>query len=140
MPRVLPVLHHALADLGRQPERDARRVVVHPLTWDGAPDVAMDGTARRRQRPVDPTKHQEHNRGQKKTHTATNLLLVTAHPRTVVSLGPTIAGTMPDKKAADEDQIVSPVNATLDKDTGCQGSEPVGVLTQQPQKTPKATH
>jgi hypothetical protein len=139
MHRLLPVLQHALADLGMQPERDARRVAVHPLTWEGAPDLAIDGTERRRQRPVDPTKHQEHSSGKKKTHTDKNLLLVNAHTSTVVYLGPTIAGKRHDKKAADEDQIAYPVNATLDKDTGFQGYEPAGVLTQQPKKNPKAT-
>ena len=49
-----------------------------------------------------------------------------------------MAGKTHDKKAADEAQIAYPVNATLDKDTGCQGYEPGGVLTQQPQKSPKA--
>jgi len=138
--RLLPVLHQALADLGMQPERDARRVAVHPLTWEGAPDLAIDGTERRRQRPVDPTKQQEHYSGKKKTHTDKNLLLVNEHTSKVVYLGPTIAGKRHDKKAADEDQIAYPVNATLDKDTGFQGYEPAGVLTQQPKKNPKAKH
>jgi hypothetical protein len=31
-----------------------------------------------------------------------------------------------------------PTNATLDKDTGLQGYEPEGALTQQPQKSPQA--
>jgi len=56
----------------------------------------------------------------------------------VVYLGPTVAGKMHDKKAADEAQIAYPVNATLDKDTGFQGYEPAGVLTQQPKKPPQA--
>lgn len=45
---------------------------------------------------------------------------------------------MHDKKAADAAQIAYPHNATLGKDTGFQGDEPAGVLTQQPKKTPKA--
>ena len=56
----------------------------------------------------------------------------------MVYLGPTIAGKTHDKKAADADQIAYPVNATLDKDTGFQGYEPAGVLTQQPKKNRKA--
>ena len=134
---MLPVLQRALAALNVAPERDASRVATSPLALEGAPAVALDGTERRRQRPVDPTKQQEHYSGKKKTHTDTNLLLVNEHTSKVVYLGPTIAGKRHDKKAADEDQIAYPVNATLDKDTGFQGYEPAGVLTQQPKKSPK---
>jgi hypothetical protein len=135
--RLLPVLRHALAALGMAPERDASRVATSPLALEGAPAGALDGTERRRQRPVDPTQQQEHYSGKKKTHTDKNLLLVNEHTSKVVYLGPTIAGKRHDKKAADEAQIAYPVNATLDKDTGFQGYEPAGVLTQQPKKSPK---
>ena len=47
-----------------------------------------------------------------------------------------MAGKTHDKKATDEAQPTYPVHATLDKDTGFQGYEPAGVLTQQ-QKKPK---
>jgi hypothetical protein len=134
---LLPILQRALAALDMAPERDASRVATSPLALEGAPAVALDGTERRRQRPVDPTKQQEHYSGKKKTHTDKNLLLVNEHTSKVVYLGPTIAGKRHDKKAADEDQIAYPVNATLDKDTGFQGYEPAGVLTHQPKKSPK---
>jgi hypothetical protein len=140
MHRLLPVLQQALADLGMQPARDARHVAVHPLTWEGAPALAMDGTERRRQRPVDPVKQREHYSGKKKTHTDKNILLVNETTGKVVYLGPTEPGKTHDKKAADQGQIVYPVNATLDKDTGFQGYEPAGVLTQQPKKNRKARH
>ena len=45
-----------------------------------------------------------------------------------------MAGKTHDKKAADEADLVYPVNSTLDKDTGFQGYEPAGILTQQPKK------
>jgi len=80
----------------------------------------------------------EHYSGKKKTHTDKNLLLVNEHTSKVIYLGPTVAGKMHDKKAADTAQIAYPVNATLDKDTGFQGYEPAGVLTQQPKKSPQA--
>ena len=67
-----------------------------------------------------------------------NLLLVNETTSKVVYLGPTIAGRTHDKKAADEAKIAYPTNATLDQDTGFQGYEPEGVLTQQPKKSPKA--
>ena len=135
---VLPVLQHALADLGMTPEREAQDVAASPLAREGAPELAIDGTERRRQRPTDGAKQKEHYSGKKKTHTDKNLLLVNEHTSKVVYLGPTLAGKMHDKKAADEAQIAYPVNATLDKDTGFQGYEPAGVLTQQPKKNPEA--
>jgi Helix-turn-helix of DDE superfamily endonuclease/DDE superfamily endonuclease len=138
--RLLPVLQQALADLGMQPERDARRVAGHPLTWEGAPDLAIDGTERRRQRPVEPTKQREHYSGKKKAHTDKNILLVNEITSKVVYLGPTEPGKMHDKKAADQAQLAYPINAMLDKDTGFQGYEPAGILTRQPKKSPKARH
>jgi hypothetical protein len=138
IPHLLPVLQHAFATLGMAPERDASRVAPSPLAMEGAPDLAVEGTERRRQRPTDAAQQKEHSSGKKKTHTDKNLLLVNEHTNTVVSLGPTVAGKMHDKKAADEARVNSPTNAALDKDTGFQGYEPAGVLTRQPKKNRKA--
>jgi hypothetical protein len=133
-----PVLHHALAALGHAPERAASRLATRPLILAGAPATAIDGTARRRQRPRAPQLHQEHDSGKQKAHTDKNLLWVNEMTHKVVYLGPTIAGRRQDQKAADEATRGSPTNATLDKDTGLQGYEPDRVLTTQPQKSPKA--
>ena len=135
---LLPVLQRALGDLDMAPERDARRVATSHLTLEGAPNLAIDGTERRRQRPQDATAQKEHYSGKKKAHTDKNLLLVNENTGKVVYLGPTIAGKTHDKKAADEAQIAYPTHATLDKDTGFQGYEPEGVLTAQPKKNQKA--
>jgi len=135
---LLPIVQQALADLGLKPERDASRVRTSPLAQEGTPELAIDGTERRRQRPTDSVKQQEHYSGKKKTHTDKNLLLVNEATGKVVYLGPTEPGTMHDKKAADQAHIVYPVNATLDKDTGFQGYEPAGILTAQPKKNRKA--
>ena len=136
--RLLPVVQRALAALDMAPERDASRVATSHLALEGAPAGALDGTERRRQRPTDACQQTAHYSGKKKAHTDKNLLLVNEYTSKVVYLGPTVAGKTHDKKAADEAQLVSPVNATLDKDTGFQGYEPAGVLTQQPKKSPKA--
>ena len=117
------------------PERDASRVATSPLAHEGAPDMVLDGTERRRQRPTDAAQQKEQYSGKKKTHTDKNLVLVNAHTTKVVYLGPTVVGKMHDKKAADGAQIGYPTNATLGKDTGFQGYEPAGVLTRQPKKT-----
>ena len=137
---LLPILQHALADLDMAPERDASRVATSDLTLEGAPNLAIDGTERRRQRPQDTIAQKEHYSGKKKAHTDKNLLLVNEHTGKVAYLGPTIAGKRHDKKAADEAHIAYPTHATLDKDTGFQGYEPEGVLTAQPKKSQKARH
>ncbi len=137
---LLPVLQRALAALDVAPERDAGRVATSPLALEGAPNLALDGTERRRQRPQEAIAQTEHDSGKKQAHTDKNLLLVNANTRKVSYLGPTIAGKTHDKKAADAAQIAYPTNATLDKDTGFQGYEPEGVLTAQPKKSRKARH
>jgi len=136
--RLLPVLQHALRDLGEAPERDAGRVATSALARAGGPDLTIDGSERRRQRPKDHVKQKEHYSGKQKAHTDNNILLVNANTQKVVYLSPTVAGTTHDKKATDDAQIAYPHNATLDKDTGFQGYEPTGTQTRQPQKSPKA--
>ena len=135
---LLPVLQHALTALGMAPERDASRVATSALALEGAPDMAIDGTERRRQRPTDAAQQQEHYSGKKKTHTDKNILLVNEHTTKVIYLGPTVAGKTHDKKAADQGEIAYPRHATLDKDTGFQGYEPAGVVPRQPKKNRKA--
>ena len=135
--RLLPVLRRALAVLNMAPEREASRVATSPLMLEGTPAGALDGTERRRQRPTEAAQQTAHDSGKKKAHTDKNVLLINAYTSTVVSLSPTVAGKTHDKKAADEADLVYPVNSTLDKDTGFQGYEPAGVLTQQPKKSPE---
>jgi hypothetical protein len=136
--RLLPVLRQALAALEVAPERDASRVATSPLMVEGAPAGALDGTERRRQRPTDAAKQRAHYSGKKKAHTDKNVLLINEYTHKVVYLSPTVAGQTHDKKAADEADLVYPVNSTLDKDTGFQGYEPARVLTSQPKKSPEA--
>jgi hypothetical protein len=135
---LLPVLQRALAQLDLAPERAASRGAPSPLAWEGAPTLAIDGTERRRHRPTDATAQREHYSGKKKAHTDKNILRVNETTGKVVYLGPTVAGKRHDKKAAEDAQVAYPANATLDKDTGFQGYAPVGVLTRQPKKSPKA--
>jgi hypothetical protein len=135
---LLPVLQRALAALGHAPERDASRVANSALVGESVPALVIDGTERRRQRPQDPVRQKAHYSGKKKAHTDKNLVLVNEATGKVVYLGPTVPGKVHDKRAADETPIAYPLHATLDKDTGFQGYEPQGVLTQQPKKSPKA--
>jgi hypothetical protein len=59
------------------------------------------------------------------------------HTEHVDYLSPTYCGKTHDKKMADQAAIQYPCNATLIKDPGFQGYEPLGVLTFQPKKKPK---
>jgi hypothetical protein len=120
------------------PERDASQVATRHLTLEGAPNMAMDGTERRRQRPQDATAQQAPYSGKKKAHTDKNILLVNEMTSKVVYLGPTEPGKIHDKKATDQVPLAYPVNATLDKDTGFQGYEPERLLTMQPKNSHEA--
>jgi Helix-turn-helix of DDE superfamily endonuclease/DDE superfamily endonuclease len=132
---LLPVLQLALVQSGMKPEREASQVAQSQLAQEGVPELAIDGTERRRQRPQDALLQRAHYRGKKKAHTDKNLVVVNESTGKAVYLGSTIAGKAHDKKAADEAGIVYPENATVDKDTGFQGYEPAGVVTRQPKKS-----
>ncbi len=136
--RLLPILQQTLAAIGMKPERDARFVASNPETTEGGANLAIDGTERRLQRPVDPVKQREKYSGKKKAHTDKNILVVNENTRRVIYLSPTVEGKKHDSRAAKEVAIAYPANATLDKDTGFQGYEPAGVLTLQSKKKRKA--
>jgi len=134
--RLLPVVRGALDGLGLLPERDGANVAASPLALAGLPDLVLDGTERRRERPTDSTEQKRMYSGKKKTHTVKNLILVNEATGQVVYLGPTEPGSKHDKKAADEAGIIYPSNASLDKDTGFQGYEPAQALARQVKKSP----
>ena len=136
--RLLPILRESLAELGMTPERDPQVVAESVLVNESAPDLLIDGTERRRQRPKEAQKQVDHFSGKKKAHTDKNVLLANTHSRKVVYLSPTEMGKKHDKKIADENAIAYPPGATLGKDTGFQGYEPKGVLTFQPKKSQRA--
>jgi len=92
MHRLLPVLQQALRDLGEAPERGARRVATSDLARAGGPDLTIDGSERRRQRPQDHAKQKAHDSGKKKAHTDKNILLVHENTKKVMYLRPTVAG------------------------------------------------
>jgi len=133
---LLPVLQRALCDLGHQPERDATQLSQSALVWENStPDLLVDGTERRRQRPQEAAKQRAHYSGKKKAHTDKNVVLVHAQTHKVVYLGPTRHGSVHDKKTVDEAGLCLPANTTLSQDTGFQGYAPVGVLVTQPKKS-----
>ncbi len=132
--RLMPVLRHALTELGMTPVRDPQAVANDPLVNEAGADWVIDGTERRRQRPKDAVQQRESYSGKKKGHTDKNILLANAQTTKVVYLSPTEVGKTHDKKMVDQQPIAYPSGATLGKDTGFQGYEPSGVLTYQPKK------
>lgn len=135
--QLLPILQESLAEMGMKPERDATQVENSPLMKETAADLMIDGTERRRQRPQEAKKQEQHYSGKKKTHTDKNLMLINNQSKKVLYLSPTVGGQTHDKKMADENPIRYPPGATLGKDTGFQGYEPAGVVTYQPKKSRK---
>ena len=132
--RLLPVLQKTLADLGMKPEREGGEVADLIEASEGGANLSLDASERELQRPVDAKKQAEKYSGKKKRHTDKNLILVNENTGKAVYLSPTVEGKKHDKKLADEAKISYPLNASLTKDTGFQGYEPDGVLSEQPKK------
>lgn len=131
---LMPILSESLAELGAVPERNPEAVADSPLVNESAPDLLIDGTERRIQRPQDDERQKDHYSGKKKTHTDKNIVLVNSHTKKVVYLSPTENGKKHDKRIADENDIAYPLGATVTQDTGFQGYEPAGVIIHQPKK------
>ena len=132
--RLLPVLQKTLHEMGMKPEREGKKVAESIEAVEGGANLSLDASERELQRPVNIKKQKEKYSGKKKTHTDKNLLLVNENTKKVVYLSPTVEGKKHDKKLADESHIRYPKNASLTKDTGFQGYQPEGVLSEQPKK------
>jgi DDE superfamily endonuclease/Helix-turn-helix of DDE superfamily endonuclease len=136
--RLTPILQAALSSLGMTPERDGRAVADSALANEGGPDLLIDGTERRRQRPQAHKEQTAHYSGKKKAHTDKNVVVVNRHSKKVAYLSATRPGKVHDKKLADDSLIVYPKLALLGKDTGFQGYAPPLVLSYQPKKTKRS--
>ena len=132
--RLLPVLQKSLAARGMKPEHRGKKVAALIEAGEGGANLSIDASEREIQRPVNLKKQKTKYSGKKKTHTDKNMLLVNGNTSKVIYLSATAEGKKPDKKLADESQISYPQNASLTKDTGFQGYEPEGVLSEQPKK------
>lgn len=130
------VLKAALSDAGHLPERVPGNLE-DVLREDGADEVTIDATERRRQRPKDPVRQKIYYSGKKKDHTVKNNLIVTPEDRKVKYLSDTYEGKKHDKKICDEENPTFPEGIVLNKDTGYQGYNPKGVITRQPKKKPR---
>lgn len=138
--RLLPILKGALDELGVLPEREPGHFAQSEPQHGERPDLIIDGTERRRQRPKDPQKQAAAYSGKKKTHCDKNVVIVQAKSKRVGFLSQTYAGKTHDKKIVDIEPIAYPPDTLLSKDTGFQGYEPAVAQTYQPKKSPGKEH
>jgi Helix-turn-helix of DDE superfamily endonuclease/DDE superfamily endonuclease len=131
---LLPVLQHALKDLGVRPKRNPRHFARHERQTGEPLDLIIDGTERRRQRPKNAEKQALHYSGKKKTHSDKNVVIANRKTKRVGYLSQTYPGKTADKKIADQERIAYPRAARLHKDTAFQAYEPRVRRTYQPKK------
>jgi len=131
----LPIVQHALEEVGVLPSREPEQVAKPEREPQETAELLIEGTERRRQRPKNKTKQTLHYSGKHKTHSDKNLVGVNAKTKRVGYLSQTDAGKMHDKKNVDSEPICSPPATILDKDTGFQGYEPQVQQTHQPKKS-----
>jgi hypothetical protein len=136
--RLLPVMQAALDDLGVRPERDPRCFAQSRPPSRKGPRLIIDGTERRRQRPKNPEKQALHYSGRKKKHCDKNVVIADARRKRIDYLSQTYPGKKHEKKIAEEEGIAYPPEATLYKDSGFQGYEPMVKETCQAKKKAKA--
>ena len=125
------------AVLGRELLLPARRPADLDALLKEVPELRLlviDGVERPVRRPENKDEQKRDHRGKKKAHRKKNLLI--ASEKRIVYLGATAAGSVHDKKLADESGLSFPAD-TLLKDSGFQGYEPAGTETLQPKKKPR---
>ncbi len=66
--RLMPVLKQALQAMGHSPVRDGSAVAESDLAQEGGPDLVIDGTERRRQRPQEEPAQTDQYSGKKSPH------------------------------------------------------------------------
>jgi hypothetical protein len=133
--RLLPVLVRALDRLGFLPERNPKRFSAHERRQGEGPELIIDGTERRRQRPKNQAKQRLHSSGKKKAHSDKTIVIVNAQSKRVSYLSGTYAGKTHDKQVAEGEAIRYPRQSPLLKDSGFQEYEPRVQRTCQPKKS-----
>ena len=106
--RLLPIVKHALEELGVLPGRVPEQFAEQERDQQEAAELIIDGTDRRRQRPKNKVKQALHYSGKHKTHSDKNLVVVNAKTKRVGYLSQTYAGKMHDKKIVDTEPTAIP--------------------------------
>ena len=133
--RLTPLVNRAL---GRELLLPARKPADLEALLESVPELrllVMDGVERPVRRPKNKEDQKRDYSGKKKAHRQKNLVI--SSEKRVGYLGATSAGSIHDKKLADESGLTYPADTLLLKDTGFQGYEPDGVETLQPKKKPR---
>ena len=133
--RLTPLVNAAL---GRELVLPARRPADLETLLVEVPELRLlviDGAERPIRRPKNKQRQKDDYSGKKKAHRKKNLLI--SSEKRAVYLGPTSAGSIHDKKLADESRLTYPPDALVVKDTGFQGYEPSDAPTLQPRKKPR---
>ncbi len=137
---LLPVLQTALDDLGFTPEREGAQFAKHERKQKDRRDLIIDGTDRRRPRPKNPEKQALHYTGRRKAHTDKNVLISTRSTKRVAFLSATAAGTVSDKKLAEQAGIHYPRGTRLRQDLGFDGYKPRVERIYQPKKSRRSAN
>jgi Helix-turn-helix of DDE superfamily endonuclease/DDE superfamily endonuclease len=133
--RLLPELKRALEQMGVMPERKGKALARSEQATGESPDLIVDATERKRQRPKDAQRQKDHYSGKRKAHTDKNLIISQVKSNRVAYLSPTYPGKTHDKKVADQEAIRYPKETHLHQDTGFQGYKPKVKQISQPKKT-----
>jgi hypothetical protein len=89
IPRLLPILKEALEELGVLPEREPEHFAQREAQHGDHPDLIIDGTERRRQRPKNPENQAAAYSGKKKMHCDKHVVIVQAQSKRVGFLSQT---------------------------------------------------
>jgi len=130
------VLKRTLSDSNYSPERMPRELI-QQLEKENLPNLSIDGTERRINRPKNKEEQKKKYSGKKKTHTVKNNIIVGNNDRQVKYLGETHEGKKHDKKICDEEKIMCPEGSNLYADTAFIGFKINGVNIVIPKKKPR---
>ena len=134
--RLSDILKLALDLAGQLPERDPDKLADFLAQYETL-EFAIDGTERKRQRPVDQQQQNTFFSGKKRSHAVKNNIIVHPDSRKVCYLSRTVEGKKHDKKICDEEGYTFPAHSILLQDTGFQGFVPDKVIVLQPKKKPR---
>lgn len=136
VPSVAPATHKTQGLLVEKKPQQLVLLFGHLMVGFG-PQLGLDATERRIERPRDAETQKLAYSGKQKTHTIKNTKIVNLITGIIVFLGATEYGTTHDKKAAEQDKIRFPDNSDAWMDSGYQGYEVEGARRHQPKKKPK---
>jgi len=129
------VLNLMLLNSEYAPKRTPKELV-DKLKEENLPDLSIDGSERRINRPKNKEEQKKKYSGKKKTHTVKNNIIVGNDDREVKYLGETHEGKKHDKKICDEEKITCPKGSNLYGDTAFIGLEMEDVNIIIPKKKP----